>query len=130
MKFSRSSFTHLINLSFRTNPLTTIQTSQSNSRLFEVNPKIDDLLKKSQTIFTKSEIKPKQQDQKIIQNNSYMLILEQIQKEKKQLLTLLLQKDGIIKEQQNKNKTIRFIRQKFSQIIELIQQSTTLNTII
>ncbi|CAD8200109.1 unnamed protein product [Paramecium pentaurelia] len=106
MKFSRSSSTHLTNLSFRTNPLTTIQTPQSNSRLLEVNSKIDDLLKKSQTIFTKPEIKPKQQDQKIIQINSYMLILEQIQREKKQLLTLLLQKDGIIKEQQNKIKQL------------------------
>ncbi|CAK58123.1 unnamed protein product (macronuclear) [Paramecium tetraurelia] len=102
MKFSRSTSTHLTNLSFRSNPLTTIQTPQSNSRLTEVNSKIDDLLKKSQTTFTKPEIKHQQQDKKLTQTHSYALILEQIQREKKQLLTILLQKDGIIREQQNK----------------------------
>ncbi|CAD8107813.1 unnamed protein product [Paramecium primaurelia] len=102
MKFSRSTSTHLTNLSFRSNPLTTIQTPQSNSRLTEVNSKIDDLLKKSSTTFTKPEIKHQQQDKKLTQTHSYTLILEQIQREKKQLLTILLQKDGIIREQQNK----------------------------
>ncbi|CAD8197651.1 unnamed protein product [Paramecium pentaurelia] len=101
MKFSRSTSTHLTNLSFRSNNLSTVQTPQSNSRLSEVNNKIDDLLKKSSTQIEKQEFKFSSQERKINQSQS-SLVIEQIQKEKKQLLTILLQKDSIIRDQQNK----------------------------
>ncbi|CAD8121717.1 unnamed protein product [Paramecium sonneborni] len=123
MKFSRSTSTHLTNLSFRSNHITTIQTPQSNSRLTQVNSKIEDLLKKSQTTFIKTDIKYQQLDNKLTKTNSYALVLEQIQREKKQLLTILLQKDGIIREQQNK------ITQLDLQNKSLIKQLTQFNNI-
>ncbi|CAD8198489.1 unnamed protein product [Paramecium octaurelia] len=102
MKFSRSTSTHLTNLSFRSNNLSAVQTPQNNSRLSEVNNKIEDLLKKSSTSIENQEFRLTSQENKINQTYSFSLMVQQIQKEKKQLLTILLQKDSIIRDQQNK----------------------------
>ncbi|CAD8192557.1 unnamed protein product [Paramecium pentaurelia] len=129
MKFSRSTSTHLTNLTFRSSNPSTIQTPQSNSRLSEVNNKIDDLLKKSSTQINKQEFKFPSQEKKINQTYNHTLVVEQIQKEKKQLLTILLQKDSIIRDQQNKiaqldlqNKNLMKQLQQFSNLQPQMEQ--------
>ncbi|CAK59177.1 unnamed protein product (macronuclear) [Paramecium tetraurelia] len=123
MKFSRSTSTHLTNLSFRSNNLSTVQTPQNNSRLSEVNNKIEDLLKKSQTTIENQEFRLSSQESKINQQHSFSLVVEQTQKEKKQLLAILMQKDGIIRDQQNK---IAQLDLKNKNLMKQLQQFTNL----